>query len=75
MEKDNFKIFLEVLKECNIQTGQDFAHFMSVIQEHCLNKGITDYNQIKKVWSSHKNSLYNIIDHLKNYSREEERRA
>lgn len=59
--EDKFQNFLDVCKECEIKTGYDFAHFMSVIQEHCLDKGITDYKTILKVWKSHTDSLKNII--------------
>ena len=75
MEKNKFQIFLDVLKECDIQTGYDFAHFMSVIDEHCLNKGITDYDTIIKTWNNHKNGLKSIIESLKAHSMEEVRRA
>ena len=46
--QDKFQNFLDVVKECNIQTGDDFVHFMAVIKEHCLDKGITDYKEIIK---------------------------
>lgn len=65
LSKNKFEIFLEVLKECEIKTGYDFMHFMSVIQEHCIDKNITDYEEVKKIWNSHKESITNIKDSCK----------
>jgi len=62
LSKNKFEIFLGVLKECEIKTGYDFMHFMSVIQEHCIDKNITDYEEVKKIWNSHKESIGNIKD-------------
>lgn len=62
LSKNKFEIFLEVLKECGIKTGYDFMHFMSVIQEHCIDKNITGYEEVKKIWNSHKESITNIKD-------------
>lgn len=62
LSKNKFEIFLEVLKECGIKTGYDFVHFMSVIQEHCIDKNITGYEEVKKIWNSHKESITNIKD-------------
>ena len=63
--ENKFQNFLDVLKECKIKTGYDFSHFMSVIQEHCLDKGITDYKSILECWNKHKESLEDILKDLK----------
>ena len=63
--KNKFKNFLEVLGDCEIKTGCDFVHFMSVIKEHCLDKGITDYDEVKKVWKDHKESIKQAIENSK----------
>lgn len=67
--EDKFQNFLDVIKECNIQTGDDFARFMSVIKEHCLDKGITDYKSIMACWQSHKDSLKNIVKHIDDFEK------
>lgn len=67
--EDKFQNFLDVVKECNIQTGEDFAHFMSVIKEHCLDKGITDYKSIMACWQNHKESLKNIAKHIDDFEK------
>lgn len=64
LSKNKFEIFLEVLKECEIKTGYDFMHFMSVIQEHCIDKNITDYEEVKKIWEEHKDSLKKSINSI-----------
>lgn len=66
---DKFQNFLDVCKECNIQTGEDFIHFMSVIKEHCLDKGITDYKSIMTCWQNHKESLKNIAKHVDDFEK------
>lgn len=66
--QDKFQNFLDVVKECNIQTGDDFVHFMAVIKEHCLDKGITDYKEIIKVWNEHKQSLKDIVKNINDYT-------
>ena len=60
--KNKFKNFLEVIEECEIKTGYDFIHFMSVIKEHCIDKGITDYDEVKKIWKEHKKSIKQVIE-------------
>lgn len=57
LSKNKFEIFLEVLKEFGIKTGYDFMHFMSVIQEHCIDKNVTDYEEVKKIWEEHRKSI------------------
>ena len=58
--KNKFKNFLEVVETCEIKTGYDFVHFMSVVKEHCIDKGITDYDEVKKIWEEHKDSIEEI---------------
>lgn len=58
--KDKFKNFLEVVETCEIKTGYDFVHFMSVVKEHCIDKGITDFDEVKKCWEEHKDSIEEI---------------
>lgn len=54
--------FNKVLKENKIKTGEDFAHFMSVIAEHGKNKS---YTEIKKIWKSHIDSLKDVVKSIK----------
>ena len=61
----NFNEFLEVIKQCNIKTGYDFEQFMAVIDEHCLQKGITDFKSIQKVWDEHIQSLKRVVNNIK----------
>ena len=65
--KNKFKNFLEVVEDCGIKTGYDFIHFMSVTKEHCVDKGITDYDEVKKVWKEHKDSIIQASDWIKDY--------
>lgn len=58
--KDKFRNFLEVVETCEIKTGYDFVHFMSVVKEHCIDKGITDFDEVKKCWEEHKDSIEEI---------------
>lgn len=67
MANSKFEIFLEVLKDNNVQTGYDFQHFMSVIQSNCLDKGITDYEEIKRIWKKHMDSLHDIANSIKSH--------
>ena len=62
---NKFETFLKVINECNIKTGYDFAHFMSVINEHCLDKGITDYSSILECWKKHVSGLVEIANNVK----------
>lgn len=59
--KDKFTNFLEVIEECGIKTDVEFAHFMAVTKEHCIDKGITDYDEVKKIWEKHKKSIEKIV--------------
>lgn len=54
--------FNKVLKENEIKTGYDFAHFMTVIEEHGKNKS---YTEIKKIWKSHKDSIKDVVKSVK----------
>ena len=65
--KNKFKNFLEVVEDCGIKTGYDFIHFMSVTKEHCVDKGITDYDEVKKIWEEHKDSVIRAVDWIKDY--------
>ena len=60
--------FQRFLDENHIKTGEDFSHFMAVITEHCLDKGIRDYEVIKKTWRDHKNSLKNTVKSIKKHA-------
>lgn len=63
--KNKFKNFLEVVEDCGIKTGYDFIHFMSVTKEHCVDKGITDYDEVKRIWEEHKESIKQAIENSK----------
>lgn len=63
--KNKFKNFLEVVETCEIKTGYDFVHFMSVIKEHCIDKGITDFDKVKKCWEEHKDSLKKAVNSIR----------
>ncbi len=60
-----FENFLEVLQECDIKNKDDYATFMSVVKEHCLEKGINDYETIKNTWLAFKASLHNMVVEIK----------
>lgn len=63
--KNKFKNFLEVIEECEIKTAFDFIHFMAVTKEHCIDKGITDYDEVKKIWEEHKDSIKKGVNSIK----------
>lgn len=63
--KNKFKNFLEVIEECGIKTAFDFIHFMTVTKEHCIDKGITDYDEVKKIWNEHKDSIKKGVNSIK----------
>ena len=67
--KNKFKNFLEVVEDCGIKTGYDFIHFMSVTKEHCVDKGITDYDEVKRIWEEHKDSVVRAVDWIKDYDK------
>lgn len=62
---DKFQKFLDVFEECDIKNGIDFMHFMSVIKEHCIDKGITDYEEVKRIWKKHKDSIKTATNSIK----------
>jgi len=61
----NFTDFLKVIEECDIHSD-NFSTFMAVTKEHCLDKGITDYEAIKKNWLEFKMSLNNAVKNMTN---------
>ena len=63
--KNKFKNFLEVVEDCGIKTGYDFTHFMAVTKEHCVDKGITDYDEVKRIWEEHKDSIKKGVNSIK----------
>ena len=63
--KNKFKNFLEVVEECDIKTAFDFIHFMTVTKEHCIDNGITDYDEVKKIWKEHKDSIKKSVNSIK----------
>ena len=62
---NKFQDFLDVIYECNIINKEDYATFMAVTKEHCLDKGITDYEAIKENWLRFKANLSNIVKEIK----------
>ena len=64
MEKNKFTDFLEVIAECDIQHKEDYATFMAVIKEHCLDKGVTEYEEIKDTWLRFKANLQDVAKHI-----------
>lgn len=62
---DKFQNFLEVIEECHIQNKEDYATFIPVIKEHCLDKGITDYETIKQTWFKFKANLQQVAQDIK----------
>ena len=65
---DDLRLFFDLIEELGIKNGTDFELFQSVIQEHCLSKGIYDFNSIKQVWGEFKESLKNAIKNIRNIS-------
>lgn len=62
---DKFQDFLDVIYECKIMNKEDYATFMAVTKEHCLDKGITNYEAIKENWLQFKANLSNIVKEIK----------
>ena len=50
LEDRRFDVFLSVVEDFGLQSGDKFVEFISVIKEHCLDKGIHDYSTIKQTW-------------------------
>ena len=44
--------------------GTNYADFRSVIQEHCLSKGLYAFDDIEKAWKSYKTSLKNAVKNI-----------
>ncbi len=59
-----FRDFLKVIDECGLHSGEEYTTFMSVIHEHCIEKGIYDLETIKKTWFTFKNSLEDLVRNL-----------
>lgn len=57
---------LELMDEWGVD-GTNYADFRSVIQEHCLNKGLYAFNDIEKAWKSYKTSLKNAVKNITKY--------
>lgn len=62
--ENKIQTFLGVIIDCNIRNKEDYATFMAVIKEHCLDKGITDYDSIKTTWIQFKTSLKDLVEHV-----------
>jgi hypothetical protein len=54
---------LELMDEWGVDST-NYADFRSVIQEHCLNKGLYAFNDIEKAWKSYKTSLKNAVKNI-----------
>lgn len=54
--------FNKVLKDNELKTNEDFAHFMSIIAEHGKNKS---YTEIKKIWKLYKDSLKDTVKSIR----------
>ena len=55
--------FKKVLRECEIKTGEDFEHFMSVVGYYSAG---ADYEEdILKVWKEHKDSIKKAVKRIK----------
>ena len=56
---------LELMDEWGVD-GTNYADFRSVIQEHCLNKGLYAFDDIEKAWKAHVKSLKDAVKSMKN---------
>lgn len=54
---------LELMDEWGVD-GTNYADFRSVIQEHCLSKGLYSFDDIEKAWKSYKISLKNAVKNI-----------
>lgn len=54
---------LELMDEWGVD-GTNYADFRSVIQEHCLSRGLYSFDDIEKAWKSHKTSLKNAVKNI-----------
>lgn len=55
---------LELMDEWGVD-GTNYADFRSVIQEHCLNKGLYAFDDIEKAWKEHIKSLKKAVKNIK----------
>ena len=55
---------LELMDEWGVD-GTNYADFRSVIQEHCLNKGLYAFDDIEKTWKEHQESIKNAVESVK----------
>lgn len=55
---------LELMDEWGVD-GTNYADFRSVIQEHCLSKGLYAFDDIEKAWKEHQQSLKNAVKGIK----------
>lgn len=55
---------LELMDEWGVD-GTNYADFRSIIQEHCLNKGLYAFDDIEKAWKEHQKSIKNAIESVK----------
>ncbi len=58
---------LELMDKWGVD-GTNYADFRSVIQEHCLNKGLYAFDDIEKVWKEHQESIKNVVKNIKGNS-------
>jgi len=55
---------LELMDEWGVD-GTNYADFRSVIQEHCLTKGLYAFADIEKAWKKHMKSLKEAVKNIK----------
>lgn len=55
---------LELMDEWGVD-GTNYADFRSVIQEHCLTKGLYAFADIEKAWKEHTKSLKEAVKSIK----------
>lgn len=55
---------LKLMDEWGVD-GTNYADFRSVIQEHCLNKGLYAFDNIEKIWKEHQESIKNTVEGIK----------
>lgn len=54
---------LELMDEWGVD-GTNYVDFRSVIQEHCLSRGLYSFDDIEKAWKSYKTSLKNAVKNI-----------
>lgn len=65
LEDRRFDVFLSVVEDFGLQRPENFVEFISVIKEHCLDKGIHDYATIKQTWKEFVESKANATRKIK----------